>query len=245
MAVKSMTYTLPNTEEKSVYVEQMFNKIAQRYDLFNDIITFGMHRQWKRFVARQTDLHAEQSCLDLCCGTGDIAREVLRQYPSSKVTGLDFSEEMLNIAGSKNTSKITVQYIPGDAMNIPFQDAEFDAVTIGYGMRNVQNISQFLREILRVLKPEGILVSLDVGKVRIPILAGLNHFYFFQIVPLVGKLLMPGEEIFQYLPESSLEYPNQESLTNLMIETGFEKVGFHNFVFGASTVHVAYKPARN
>ena len=240
-----MTYSLPNTEEKSVYVEQMFNKIAQKYDLFNDIITFGMHRQWKRFVARQTGLHAEQSCLDLCCGTGDIAREVLRQYPSSKVTGLDFSEEMLNIAESKNNNEITVQYIPGDAMNIPFQDAAFDAVTIGYGMRNVQNITQFVSEILRVLKPEGVLVSLDVGKVRIPILAELNHFYFFHIVPLVGKLLIPGEEIFKYLPESSLEYPNQESLTNLMIETGFEKVGFHNFVFGATTVHVAYKPAKN
>ena len=245
MAVKSMTYTLPNTEEKSAYVEQMFNKIAQKYDLFNDIITFGMHRQWKRFVARQTDLHAEQSCLDLCCGTGDIAREGLRRYPSSKVTGLDFSEEMLNIAESKNNNEITVQYIPGDAMNIPFQDAAFDAVTIGYGMRNVQNVSQFLQEILRVLKPEGVLVSLDVGKVRIPILAELNHFYFFHIVPLVGKLLMPGEEFFQYLPESSLEYPNQESLKYLMIETGFQKVEFHNFVFGASTVHVAYKPAKN
>jgi len=240
-----MTYTLPKTEEKSVYVEQMFNKIAQKYDLFNDIITFGMHHQWKRFVARQTDLHDEQSCLDLCCGTGDIAREVLRQYPSSKVTGLDFSEEMLNIAESKNTSEIDVKYMPGDAMNIPFRDAEFNAVTIGYGMRNVQDINHFLQEILRVLKPEGVLVSLDVGKVSLPILSELNHFYFFHIVPLVGKLLMPGEKIFQYLPESSLEYPNQESLKNLMIETGFEKVGFRNLVFGASTVHMAHKPAKN
>ncbi|MDC0229822.1 bifunctional demethylmenaquinone methyltransferase/2-methoxy-6-polyprenyl-1,4-benzoquinol methylase UbiE [Deltaproteobacteria bacterium] len=240
-----MTYTLPNTEEKSVYVEQMFNKIAQKYDLFNDIITFGMHRHWKKFVVRQTDLQAEQVCLDLCCGTGDIAREVLRQYPSSKVTGLDFSEEMLNIAESKNTSEIDVKYVPGDAMNIPFQDAVFDAVTIGYGMRNVQNINKFLREILRVLKPEGVLVSLDVGKVRKPILAKLNHFYFFHIVPFIGKLLMPGEEIFKYLPESSNEYPNQDSLKNLIIEAGFEKVEFHNFVFGASAVHVAYKPAKN
>ena len=81
MGIKTMSYRLPNTEEKPVYVEQMFNKIAQKYDLFNDIITFGMHRHWKRFVARQTDLRDEQSCLDLCCGTGDIAREVLRQYP--------------------------------------------------------------------------------------------------------------------------------------------------------------------
>ena len=240
-----MTYTLPKNEEKSVYVEQMFNKIAQKYDLFNDIITFGMHRQWKRFVARQTELHDKQSCLDLCCGTGDIAREVLRQYPSSKVTGLDFSEKMLNIAESKNTSEIVVKYVSGDAMNIPFQDAVFDAVTIGYGMRNVQDISQFLREILRVLKPEGVLVSLDIGKVRIPILAELNHFYFFHIVPLIGKLLMPGEKIFKYLPESSLEYPNQDSLKNLMIETGFHMVEFHNFVFGGSTVHVAYKPDKS
>ena len=240
-----MTYTIPKTEEKSVYVEKMFNKIAQKYDLFNDIITFGMHRQWKRFVARQTELHDEQSCLDLCCGTGDIAREVLRQDHSSKVTGLDFSEEMLNIAESKNTSEKTVKYVTGDAMNIPFKNEVFDAVTIGFGMRNVQDISQFLREILRVLKPEGVLVSLDVGKVRIPILTELNHFYFFHIVPLIGKLLMPGEKIFKYLPESSLEYPNQDSLKNLMIETGFHMVEFHNFVFGGSTVHVAYKPDKS
>ncbi len=240
-----MTYILPNNEKKSVYVEQMFNKIAPKYDLFNDIITFGMHRKWKRFVAKQTDLHDKQSCLDLCCGTGDIAREVFRQYPSSKVTGLDFSEEMLNIAESKTPSEINVEYLQGDAMNIPFQDAEFNAITIGYGMRNVRDIGQFLREIIRVLKPEGVLVTLDVGKVRIPILAELNHFYFFHIIPLVGKLLIPGEVIFKYLPESSLKYPNQESLKNLMIQNGFQKVEFHNFVFGASTVHVAHKPAKN
>ena len=99
----------------------MFNKIAQKYDLFNDIITFGMHRKWKRFVAKQTDLHDKQNCLDLCCGTGDIAREVFRQYPSSKVTGLDFSEEMLNIAESKTPSEINVKYLQGDAMNILFR----------------------------------------------------------------------------------------------------------------------------
>ena len=240
-----MTYTLPNNEKKSVYVEQMFNKIAQKYDLFNDIITFGMHRKWKKFVAQQTDLHYKQNCLDLCCGTGDIAREVFRQYPSSEVTGLDFSEEMLNIAESKTPSEINVNYLQGDAMNIPFQDAEFNAVTIGYGMRNVRDIGQFLQEIIRVLKPEGVLVTLDVGKVRIPILAELNHFYFFHIVPLVGKMLIPGEVIFKYLPESSLKYPNQESLKDLMIQNGFQKVEFHNFVFGATTVHVAYKPAKN
>ena len=130
-------------------------------------------------------------------------------------------------------------------MNVPFKDDEFNAVTIGYGMRNVKNISEFLQEILRVLKPGGVLVSLDVGKVRIPILAELNNLYFFHFVPLLGKILMPGEEIFKYLPESSLEYPNQLSLKKLMIDIGFQNVEFHNFVFGASTVHVAYKPTHN
>jgi len=240
-----MKYRLPNNEEKPVYVEQMFDKIAKKYDLFNEIVTFGMHNKWKRFAASQIELRSEQNCIDLCCGTGDIAREVLRQYPSSKVTGLDFSEEMLNIAESKNTNMIKVKYIQGDAMDVPFQDENFNAVTIGYGMRNVQNINKFLQEILRVLKPEGILVSLDVGKIRNPILAKLNNFYFFHIVPFVGKLLMSGENIFKYLPESSIEYPSQESLKNLMIKNGFQNVKFYNFVFGASTVHVAYKPAKS
>jgi len=238
-----MNYILPNPEEKSTYVEQMFNKIAQKYDLYNDIITFGMHRKWKRFVAKKTELHNGHRCLDLCCGTGDIAREVLRQYPESKVIGLDFSEEMLNIAKSKNTSEFDVKFIRGDAMNTPFHDEEFNAVTIGYGMRNVMDIRLFLQEILRVLKPKGILISLDVGKVRLPILEKINYFYFFHVVPFIGKLLMSGEEIFKYLPESSVDYPNQKILKNLMIEAGFQRVEFHNFIFGASTVHVAYKPA--
>jgi len=150
-----MTYTLPGTDEKSRYVEQKFDEIAQKYDRFNDLITFGMHRYWKRFVVRQTGLHPEEHCLDLCCGTGDIAREVLRQYPASKVTGLDFSQKMLNIAKSKSSNNSGIQYLLGDAMEIPFPDTNFDAVTIGYGLRNVPNLNGCLQEILRVLKPGG------------------------------------------------------------------------------------------
>ena len=240
-----MTYTLPGTDEKSRYVEQKFDEIAQKYDRFNDLITFGMHRYWKRFVVRQTGLHPEEHCLDLCCGTGDIAREVLRQYPASKVTGLDFSQKMLNIAKSKSSNNSGIQYLLGDAMEIPFPDTNFDAVTIGYGLRNVPNLNGCLQEILRVLKPGGVLVSLDVGKVRLPVVKELNDFYFFHIVPLIGNLLMPGQDMFQYLPNSSLEYPNQELLKFLMFEAGFQQVEIHDFVFGASTVHVACKPTIN
>ena len=240
-----MTYTLPNTEDKSNYVEEKFDEIAQKYDRFNDVITFGMHRYWKRFVVRQTGLRVDDECLDLCCGTGDISREILRQHPDWKVTGLDFSAEMLKIAESKNSSNSRIQYLQGDAMNIPFPDANFDAVTIGYGLRNVPDINGSLREILRVLKPGGVLVSLDVGKVRLPIIAELNNFYFFHVVPLIGNMLMPGQEMFQYLPHSSLKYPNQELLKRMMLEIGFQQAEIHDFIFGASTVHVAYKPVIN
>ena len=127
-------------------------------------------------------------------------------------------------------------------MEIPFPDTNFDAVTIGYGLRNVQNLNGCLREIFRVLKPGGVLVSLDVGKTRLPIITELSNFYFFHIVPFIGNLLMRRQEMFQYLPFSSLKYPNQELLKSLMFEAGFQHVEIHNFVFGVSTVHVAGKP---
>jgi len=237
-----MTYSPPGTDKKSNYVEQKFDEISQKYDRFNDIITFGMHRYWKRFAVQQAGLRPEGKCLDLCCGTGDIAREVLRQYPLCKVTGLDFSQKMLNIAKSKINNNSEIQYLLGNAMDTPFPENNFDAVTIGFGLRNVPNLKDCLREILRVLKFGGVLVSLDVGKVRLPLIAGLNNFYFFRIVPLIGNLLMPGQEMFRYLPNSSLEYPNQELLKRLMVEVGFQQVEIHDFVFGASTVHVACKP---
>ena len=240
-----MTYTLPTTEDKSNYVEEKFDEIAQKYDRFNDVITFGMHRYWKKFVVRQTGLRPDEECLDLCCGTGDISREILRQHPDCKITGLDFSAEMLKIAKSKNSGNSEIQYLQGDAMNIPFPDTYFHAVTIGYGLRNVSDLNACLQEIFRVLKPGGVLVSLDVGKVRLPIIAELNNFYFFYVVPLIGNIMMPGQEMFHYLPNSTLKFPHQEFLKRMLLETGFKQAEIHDFIFGASTVHVAYKPTDN
>jgi len=240
-----MKYTLPTSQEKSKYVESKFGKIAKKYDLFNDIISFGLHRYWKKFMVKQTGLDKNKKCLDLCCGTGDISHEVLRQFPDCNVTGLDFSQEMLNIAKAKNTHNSKINFLIGDALNIPFPDESFHAVTIGYGLRNVTNINFCLKEIFRVLKYRGILVCLDVGKVRLPIISTLNNFYFFRIVPFIGNLLMPGEEMFQYLPHSSTAYPSQELIKNMILEVGFRKVEFHNFAFGASTLHIAHKETKN
>ena len=240
-----MKYNLPTSQEKSKYVESKFGEIAQKYDLFNDIITFGLHRYWKKFMVKQTGLNKGNKCLDLCCGTGDISHEVSRQYPDCHVIGLDFSMEMLNIAESKNKNNSNINFLHGDALRIPFPDESFHAITIGYGLRNVSSINSCLKEIFRVLKFSGVLVCLDVGKVRLPIISKLNNFYFFRIVPFIGNWLMPGEEMFHYLPHSSLKYPSQESIKNMILEVGFRKVEVQNFLFGASTLHIAHKETKN
>jgi len=238
-----VTYQLPKAEAKAAYVEQRFDEIAGKYDRFNDLITFGLHRYWKRFVARQTGLRPGERCLDLCCGTGDIAHAVQRMHPEVEVMGLDFSEKMLEVAAQRvSKGKCAIEFMRGDAMALPFPDRHFDAVTIGYGLRNVPDLTECLREIRRVLKPGGVLVSLDVGKVRVPVVAELSQFFFFQIVPKIGEWLMPGQEMFSYLPHSSLQYPNQETLKRHLLELGFGQVEVHDFCFGASTVHVAYEP---
>ena len=235
-----MTYHLPSTSEKAEYVSRKFNEIALKYDRFNDLITFGMHRYWKRFVARQTGLREGERCLDLCCGTGDIARSIIKQHPYAEVTGVDFAASMLGIAAVR-TKVCSVQWIQGDALHLPFPDGCFAAVTVGYGLRNLDDLTKGLLEIMRILQPGGVLVSLDVGKVRLPVIDVLSRFYFFKLVPKIGEWLMPEQEMFTYLPQSSLKYPDQETLKRNLLEVGFHQAHYYDFVFGASTIHIAYK----
>ena len=242
MLSKTINYNLPDEAEKPGYVEKKFDEIAKKYDLFNDLITIGMHRYWKNFVAKKTRLASDGVCLDLCTGTGDIGKAVKKHQPNAKVIALDFSSSMLSFAReNQKKNNDTLRYLRGDAMNPPFSENHFDAVTVGYGLRNVSDIHECLKNVLTMLKPSGVLVSLDVGKVKLPVIRELNQFYFFNIVPLIGKWLIPGQEMFDYLPHSSLEYPDQEKLKKIMLEVGFQKVDVYDFVFGASTVHVALK----
>ena len=161
MLAESIDYKLPEKEKKSEYVESKFDEIAQRYDLFNDLITFGMHRYWKKFVAKKTGLASGENCLDLCTGTGDIGRAVLKFQPEVKVTALDFSSEMLELAHQQQGENAHgLNYIRGDAMAPPFPKEYFEAVTVGYGLRNVADLSACIKNILYLLKPSGVLVCL-------------------------------------------------------------------------------------
>ena len=240
-----MSYQLPPLERKALYVQTNFSQIADQYDLFNDIATFGMHRFWKKFMIQQIQKHHPKvsACLDICCGTGDIAEFLADALsPEAKVYALDFSWGMLSVANSRRTRKgKEVQLIYGDALRLPFPDETMDAITVGYGLRNVSHLSTGISEILRVLKPGGIFINLDVGKVKIPIISQLHEFYFFSIVPKIGKLLYPKQDMFEYLPHSSIDYPAQEALQKQLLDQGFSSVQIKNFLFGASTVHIASK----
>ena len=241
-----MPYHLPRAEDKPRYVRERFDAIAHRYDLFNDLITQGQHRWWKRVLVRRADLREAERVLDLCCGTGDIALRCAQALPpGGRVYALDFSRNMLRIARSRKRRRgADMVYLGADALRLPFGDSRFDAVTVGYGLRNVVDLEACLDEVRRVLRPGGVLASLDVGKVRSAWLRPLVAFYFFRVVPWIGRLLQPGEEMYTYLPHSAVDYPHQERLRAILGDRGFTGVELVEFLGGASVIHVARKPAR-
>jgi len=240
-------FQMPSSDKKASFVKENFNQISKKYDLFNDLNSFFLHRLWKNQIAKIIKAYCKNReiiCMDLCCGTGDISLR-LSQIPNAKlVYAVDFSENMLEIAHEKLKTQTNTQIQQGDATNLAnFPNESLDVVTVGFGLRNVSNLSKALGEIYRVLKKGGIFVNLDVGKVKNPILRVFANFYFFKIVPLIGYLIWGGKnQMFDYLPISSLYYPSQEELKNILEKSGFTNVSYKNFVFGNATMHIGYKP---
>ncbi|MDH4121733.1 MAG: ubiquinone/menaquinone biosynthesis methyltransferase [Deltaproteobacteria bacterium] len=258
-----MSYRLPDAADKPAYVQARFDAIARRYDLFNDLITQGQHRWWKRTLVNRVAGAVEIKApgvrgLDLCCGTGDIAQRALAGMgmgageaggtggANGGMVMLDFSANMLSIAQNRlrraGTQPARRLLTRGDAMALPFEDGAFQFVTVGFGLRNVSDLGGCLQEIHRVLAPGGVLASLDVGKVRPRWIKALADLYFFRVVPLIGRMIQPGEEMFTYLPESSRSYPSQEALAAILAEHGFQRVEVLNYMFGSAAIHLARKP---
>jgi len=244
-----MSYRLPHTEEKATYVRDRFDEIARHYDLFNDLITQGQHRYWKRILIKKLGVAPGDCGADVCCGTGDIAQRARNAMgESGKLYALDFSGRMLEIARSRLSSQDALIHpivMQGDAMRLPFADNSLRFISMGYGLRNVTDLDACLREILRVLVPGGIFGSLDVGKVSNPLIAPFSQFYMFRIVPWIGRMLQPGQEMYTYLPHSTKTFPSQQALAEQMRQAGFEEVEVKNYIFGASAIHLARKPGGN
>jgi demethylmenaquinone methyltransferase/2-methoxy-6-polyprenyl-1,4-benzoquinol methylase len=238
-------FQMPDRDRKAGYVKENFSIIAKKYDRFNDLNSFYMHRLWKNNavaeIKRSKKTVTGLCCLDLCCGTGDIALRLAKA--GADVTAVDFCEDMLSIAGKKLHSFPDTVIASGDATDLrEFPDGFFDAVTVGFGLRNVSNLDAAVSEINRVLKKGGIFVCLDVGKVDNRFIRFFADFYFFRIVPLIGYALWRGKnEMFNYLPESSLQYPDQKKLKEILENAGFIDVRYTNYVCGNAVMHRGVK----
>ncbi|HEY8723375.1 MAG TPA: ubiquinone/menaquinone biosynthesis methyltransferase [Gaiellaceae bacterium] len=200
-------------------VRTMFDRIAPVYDVMNHLMTAGLDVRWRRLAA-EAAVRTGDRVLDAACGTGDLAIADLKAG-AGKVTGLDFSEKMLERARSKHAS---IEWMQGDMLALPFADETFDAATVGFGVRNVENLELGLRELRRVLRPGGRLSILEITQAR----GALRPFYslwFDRVVPLLGKVL-PGGDAYTYLPASVKRFPTAERLADMLREAGFGDVGF-------------------
>jgi demethylmenaquinone methyltransferase / 2-methoxy-6-polyprenyl-1,4-benzoquinol methylase len=210
-------------------VRRMFDRIAPVYDLMNRVMTAGLDRRWRRLTARAVAREGAH-VLDACCGTGDLAIACARE--GATVTGLDFSERMLERARRKATA---LEWVQGDALELPFDDASFDGATVGFGVRNVESLERGLTELRRVLRPGGTVGILEITRPR-GALAPFYRLWFDGIVPLLGKVL-PGGSAYTYLPASVRRFPGPEELASLMGECGFANVDFRLLGGGIVALH--------
>jgi demethylmenaquinone methyltransferase/2-methoxy-6-polyprenyl-1,4-benzoquinol methylase len=207
----------------------MFDRIAPVYDAMNRAMTLGLDQRWRRATVAAVVAPGDR-VLDACCGTGDLALAAVRA--GGRVTGLDFSERMLDRARQKSTA---VEWVRGDALALPFEDGTFDAATVGFGVRNLDDLERGLAELRRILRPGGRLGVLEITRPR-GLLAPFYRLWFDGLVPLLGKLL-PGGSAYTYLPASVRRFPGPEELAELLRSAGFAGVGYRLFAGGIVALH--------
>ena len=232
-------------EEKKQRVEQVFTSVAARYDLLNDLMSFGVHRFWKRFAVLLSPLKPDAKILDLAGGTADMAELYRRSIgPRGQITLCDINREMLIIGRDKLANKgvsSQIKYIQADAESLPFADYTFDFVDISFGLRNITDKSRALRCVFNTLKYGGSVIVLDFSKVIIPVLSKFYDKYSFWIIPKLGKYFAKDKDSYQYLIESIRMHPDQDSLKKMMETAGFSKVCYYNLSGGIVAIHKGYK----
>lgn len=232
-------------EEKTSRVGEVFTSVAGKYDLMNDLMSFGVHRAWKRFLAEQSQLRAGQRALDLAGGTGDVARLLLpRVAPGGAVIVADINAAMLaegrsrlidaGIAGN-------VDYLQVNAERLPFKTGTFHCVTIAFGLRNVTDKMAALREMHRVLRPAGKVLILEFSHPVSQPLQSLYDLYSFRALPLMGKLVANDADSYRYLAESIRMHPDQDTLLQMLEDAGFGRCRYHNLTGGIVALHSGYR----
>jgi demethylmenaquinone methyltransferase/2-methoxy-6-polyprenyl-1,4-benzoquinol methylase len=218
-------------------VQDLFGEIAPRYDLINDLQSFGLHRAWKRKLVELAAMRSGMTALDVCCGTGDIAFAL--QVHGAEVVGLDFSAPMLRVAGARKEG--AVSFMQGDALQLPFPDHAFDAVTVGYGLRNLASWKCGLEEMWRVTKPGGRLLVLEFGKPPNALWRALYFGYLRGAVPVFGRLFCNNAPAYAYIYESLQDYAGQEDVADYMRQLGCCEARVINLIGGAMSINVGVK----
>ncbi|PYJ28681.1 MAG: bifunctional demethylmenaquinone methyltransferase/2-methoxy-6-polyprenyl-1,4-benzoquinol methylase UbiE [Verrucomicrobia bacterium] len=218
-------------------VRKMFGSIARRYDLANHLLSCGIDFSWRRRAAEIVAEWRPQTIADLATGTGDLALALRKKLPDAEVMGVDVLPEMLDLAQRKGMRRVVL----ADAMNLPFNDASFDCVTIAFGLRNLENWAAALAEMLRVLKPNGHLLVLEFSLPTSPILAAIYRFYLHRCLPLLGSFLTRTKSAYDYLGDSIEEFPGGTAMCELMQANGFMRPRFHPLTGGIVTIYTAEK----
>ncbi|MEW6983832.1 bifunctional demethylmenaquinone methyltransferase/2-methoxy-6-polyprenyl-1,4-benzoquinol methylase UbiE [Colwelliaceae bacterium 6471] len=238
-------YKTVDKTEKASMVAGVFHSVAQQYDVMNDLMSFGIHRLWKRFTIDASGVRPGNKVLDLAGGTGDLTAKFSQLVgPQGNVVLADINSSMLNVGRDKLRDKGLVQnieYVQANAESLPFEENTFDIVTIAFGLRNVTDKDKALRSIFSVLKPGGRLLVLEFSKPEHELLNKAYDFYSFNILPKVGELVAKDGESYQYLAESIRMHPDQETLKTMMENAGFEQTSYKNLTGGIVALHKGYK----
>lgn len=233
-------------EQRAVKVNDLFARIARRYDFLNDLQSFGLHRSWKRRVIELASVASGSKALDLCCGTGDIAFALAKR--GAETTGLDFSPQMLEVAAQRSKAAAarcqtpSLKFIQGDAQQLPFPDGTFDIVTVGYGLRNLTSWERGVDEMFRVAKPGARLIVLDFGKPPNPIWRAVYFAHLRLSVPLIGLLFCGNAQAYAYILESLKHYPAQLAVAEKMRALKLKNVRVINLLGGAMAINYGEKP---
>ncbi|CAN5388031.1 bifunctional demethylmenaquinone methyltransferase/2-methoxy-6-polyprenyl-1,4-benzoquinol methylase UbiE [soil metagenome] len=236
------------SEGKKEQVAEMFDNIAPKYDFLNQLLSLGIHKGWRKKAVKILLPLNPKKILDVATGTGDFAIEANKRLNPEKITGVDISEGMMKF-GRVKLNKLglseKIELLVGDSENLPFADHTFDAITVGFGVRNFENLEKGMSGMFRVLKPGGKLVVLEFSKpVKFPVKQIFN-FYFNRVTPFIGKLFSKDNRAYTYLPESVNAFPDGERFISIMKKTGFSDCSWQPLTFGIASIYVGSKQKNN
>lgn len=237
-----------HTEEQYDHVQSVFESIAPKYDIMNDILSFRRHKAWRKFAMKKMAMKPGDTAVDLCCGTCDWTLSMADASGNGKMVGLDFSPNMLKVGESKVRAKHLedqITLVQGNAMELPFEDNRFDYATIGFGLRNVPDLEKVLQEMRRVVKPGGMVVCLELSKPTWQPFKGIYYFYFQKILPNMGKLFAKRYEQYKWLPDSLALFPGREELASIFRDVGLQHVEAFPLTGGIAALHIGIKENRD